>query len=640
MSYQGSGQPAPSSGSPSGYGFFKAVFDHIFAQFNADDALITAASISGAANQLVKANTAGDITALRQLNGAAANLGVLAGADGLTVNASAITGTNRYPLNIYDAGGNLIVVNGLHVLNFGAVANPLTTTHYGPLTVYGTTALFPAATINPSLQLGSLVGQTGDFFTAYASDDATVKARLAIDGSITATAFHGPADSALALAAPVPLAQLADLRLTATGTSNAISYAAGSYVNDNGVEISINAGTATPVIPTTGNQWAVFSFDPNGNPHFDYGTVGGVQSAAAVTKGNRNPVWVYLRQHCTALFATDQGTAGTGYIKDRPWPAYGSGSGGGGGAGLLATDPVVSIGVLGDDTNATDIFSLAAGTATGTVNGNNLANFSQSPTRIRSENPALAAAAPALFDYWGQSPGALALHPRSYLSAGNNSVYLNPCVIAINGVLKSSGAAIQTATVTGGAGIYFAYADYTGRTDGTFLLVVSTTNPTLTPQRQLLATLRNNGSYFLGDPYIDWQPILEVTSTQMRPFKAHYSGYSGQAITGTTQTEVTVATQTIEIARTMDIVLNGYFNLTSTFAAVGQVFAQFDSTVIGTQSSFNENIVNGAWDRCLPFGGELDGQVPGTHLLRVYIALSSGSCTAYSGAYNMIAWCP
>jgi len=639
MSYGGAGQPAPSSGSPSGYAFFKALFDHIFAQFNADDALITAASITGAPNQLVKANAAGDIAAARAFVGQAVNLGVVAGADGLTVNASGITGTNRYPLNIYDTGGNLLVLNGLRTLNFGTGANPLKSTHYGLLTVHGTTALFTAATDSPSLQLGSLAGQTADFLTAYASDNTTVKARMAVDGSITATAFHGPADSALALAAPVPLAQLADLRLTVTGASTVISYAAGSYVNDNGVEISINAGTATPVIPTMGNQWAVLSFDPNGNPHFDYGTLGGVQSTAAVTKGNRNPVWVYLRQNCTALFATDQGTAGTGYIKDRPWPAYGSGSGGGGtGTGLSVTDPVVAIGALGDDSNATDIYSLAAGTATGTVNGNNLVNFYQNVTRIRSESPTVAANAPALADFFGQSPGAVALHPRSYLSAGGNSVYLNPCVIAINGVLKSSGAAIQTATVTPSAGIYYAYADYTGRTDGTFALILSTTNPTLTLQRQLLATLRHNGSYFLGDPFVDWQPLLEVTSTQMRPFKAHYSGYSGQAITGTTQTEVTVATQTIEVARTMDIVLNGYFTLTASVAGSGQMFAQFDSTVIGVPSEFNES--GGVWTRCIPFGGELDGQVPGTHLLRVYVKLAAGSCTAYTGAYNLIAWCP
>jgi hypothetical protein len=196
---------------------------------------------------------------------------------------------------------------------------------------------------------------------------------------------------------------------------------------------------------------------------------------------------------------------------------------------------------------------------------------------------------------------------------------------------------------------YYVVADYTGRTDGTFIITVTSNLPPLSTSQMLLAVILNSGNTFLADPYVDWAPIMDVTSTQMRPITDGYAGDPLQTIGAagvvTPPTEVTAATLTLPFPRNMTLTVEGHVRISASASAAGGAQMTVDGIPLGRLSNFGTGMPV-PWDTEVAIGGSYGTSRDhlslgaGIHTVRVmaYPYFSGQIITVQSVTWDSIQW--
>jgi hypothetical protein len=493
------------------------------------------------------------------------------------------------------------------------------------------------------------VGATGTWPISISGSAVSVVA-----SGVTTTAIADGAVTGTKIAArTITTANIADGSVVAQTVPNMTAQVQPySYYNSGNIYGTVSGTTPTyPTLPGAGNsRYDLLYTDDSFALGWLTGTAGASPAKPTLPVGSlaKPLAWVGPVNNTTTAITQ-------GMISDaRPSLTSGSSTGGGGGtSGLPVATPIVTIGADPTATGETDLFALAGGSyisdgGAAVRNGVALNTFFTATHLIKTDNPATAAYATGL-DNWIAAD--FEHRPQAYLYASGSTLNLIPMTMQINGTLKRSFGALVgglpptlvfTATQT--AGIWYIWADYTGRTDGTFILNGSTIFPStgLTGTQRLLCVARHNGTAFIGDPDIDWSPILQVTSTQMRPLKSHKEGYptSLNVVTATSPTHITFFDGVIDIPKNMDLRISGYMYFTGASGTTGLVYLQVDSTIVGVATPVGFGMT-GAWQMATPIGGALDGLSTGPHNVQIFAQLISGTTmTCYAGQWEAIEWCP
>jgi hypothetical protein len=257
MSYTGASVAAPASGTDKSYVFFRAIFDHILATFNADDDTLTAATSGTGAgvgnSQLVKRDAKGG-----------ANFG--ANASITTATLSAVAPDNAtYALYLRVFAGGL---HGIRMQNQAGNADLFTADASGNGFFAGTLTLGsgPTTVTDAAGKILAAAMNTVDF--AHGGTGLTTAA--------AATVLRSTGSAWAAVAGLIFPEIVSDYRLAASGVAGQVNVSAGSQYGDSlgGIVGPLTAqAVVLPAQPSGTNvQYHMISLVPgSGAPHVDSG---------------------------------------------------------------------------------------------------------------------------------------------------------------------------------------------------------------------------------------------------------------------------------------------------------------------------------------------------------------------------------
>jgi hypothetical protein len=246
------------------------------------------------------------------------------------------------------------------------------------------------------------------------------------------------------------------------------------------------------------------------------------------------PVCVVLWKGVTTL---PSGIVAAGDIQDI---RFGGGGGAGSGGGAPTSSPYVTVGADATLSNETSIVTLLGGTASGTVNGQNLALITGGLGIKSGTNSG------ALADQWQLEPQADILSRISLtaantitLAAGSNIAQngaTSPLSHATNGRLRTNTAGV-TATASGAAGARYIIADLSGAGPGFTLVSPMPSTNTAGQYQTLLGVCWWDGStiqpFGVSQQPATFGPMANFGSDQVAQLWYSYSASANDTIANT-----------------------------------------------------------------------------------------------------------
>jgi hypothetical protein len=548
-----------------------------------------------------------------------------------------------------------------------------------PLTTARTTAAQNQHLTNDMLAkaIGDVIGAPG--FTGTVpltlSSTSAVFAAATSAGTPTLLAKYDAAGGLQPAASTMPRSALKEFgAYAANPISTVVNYHGGYYADASRVAHFRADGTTSHAPPGTAGQerWDVVSINPStGVVNVGLGVAAAIGSAAfPVPAATTDQVLYYANTKNGQVGIQDSYSATNGYIIPVPTVNFGGGGGGGGGtSGVFLTDPGLSWGTLGSFVELNALLNGTMASPGVAINGRRPADLRVTPYRIGSEDPVAAPNGPTLANLIIKSAGGMEMRPQDFLSftagTGNVIVKANTTLMFPNsGLMKTRATAITRTPSSGipfGYSTWFIVADYAGVTDGQFDVRVDssdTSNANATSKLLGIALYNNSGigtAGFTGINYAAFEPLLQVSSTQMVPIQETYTTAAGlTAFTGVAGVpqEIVAARKTLQFPRTMRLEVSGSITVRAGTTGEVQAYYTVDNGAFfgpGANAYLGTGLSSG-WRATAPLIGRygdsssvLNGQpagfVAGSHVLSVWLYFAnSGTYTVDALNWQSTQW--